>query len=373
MESIGQFLRLAREERGISLDQVSRDTNISRHFIVALEEDKHEVFPAEPYVIGFLRNYSEHLGLNTEEIIAKYRTVKIQEQPAPMEELIRKPSPWPSRVLLGGGVLLVLAAIVVFVVPPAFEFVAGLPKALASASAPKEPRNFTLTADKKALTQRLYTGDTVALEDQGQSFTFTLKAIGDETILSGAPGDYKLHLGDELFLDLNSDNVNDLRLFLKDVVPAEPNRGAEFAFERLVATASTLASAPTNLGDEVKPGMAAAGTVSGASVEQKPIVILTDVTPKPFTVDVTFRGYALFRYVTDDNLREEAYFHKGDTVRIDASRKIKIWVSNAGAFAGKVNATTDFEIGRSGEVVARTIEWGKDDTGKSLLVANPLN
>jgi cytoskeletal protein RodZ len=372
MESIGQYLRLAREERGLSIDQVSRDTNISRHFIVALEEDKHEVFPAEPYVIGFLRNYSEHLGLNTEELIAKYRTVKIQEQPAPMEELIRKPSPWPTRLLVGGSALVVLVVLVVFVVPAAFEFVAGLPKALAAASAPKEPRSFALAADKAQLTQRLYTGDTVALDDQGQTFTFTLKAIGDETVLSGAPGDYKLRLGDEVFLDLNGDNVNDLRLFLKDVVPAEPDRGAEFAFERLVAPPTTL-NTPGTLGDEVKPGMAAAGTVSGASVEQKAVVILTDVAPKPFTVDVTFRGYALFRYVTDDNLREEAYFHKGDTVRIDASRKIKIWVSNAGAFAGKVNATTDFEIGRSGEVVARTIEWGKDAQGKSNLVANPLN
>ena len=102
-------------------------------------------------------------------------------------------------------------------------------------------------------------------------------------------------------------------------------------------------------------------------------MILTDVPAKPFTVDVKFRGYALFRYVTDDNLRQEAYFHKGETVRIDASRKIKIWISNAGAFEGKVNATTDFEIGRSGEVMARTIEWSKDASGKTILVANPLN
>jgi len=373
MESIGQFLRLAREERGLSIDQVSRDTNISRHFIVGLEEDKHEVFPAEPYVIGFLRNYSEHLGLDTEDLITKYRTVKIQEQPAPMEELIRKPSPWPTRIVWGVVGLALVGAVLVFVVPAAFDFVAGLPKAFASAAVPKAPRKFSLAPDKSQLTQRMYTGDTVALQDDGQSFTFTLKSIGEDTVLSGAPGDYKLRLGDELFLDLNGDNINDMRFFLKDVAPGDANRGAEFAFERLAAPSAALAATSAGLGDEVKPGLAAAGTVSGITVEQKPLVILTDVTPKPFTIDVTFRGYALFRYVTDDNLREEAYFHKGDTIRIDASRKVKIWASNAGAFAGKVNANTDFEIGRSGEVVARTIEWGKDETGKSILVANPLN
>jgi hypothetical protein len=88
---------------------------------------------------------------------------------------------------------------------------------------------------------------------------------------------------------------------------------------------------------------------------------------------VVFRGYALFRYVVDDNRREENYFRKGDTIRIDASRKVKIWVSNAGAFSGKVNAANDFEIGRAGEVVARSIEWSKDAAGKTILVANPLN
>jgi len=123
----------------------------------------------------------------------------------------------------------------------------------------------------------------------------------------------------------------------------------------------------------MKPGLAAAGSVSGVLAESKPIVILQDVPSKPFTVDVVFRGYALFRYVVDDSRREENYFHKGDTVRIDASRKVKIWISNAGAFSGRVNQTNDFEIGHPGEVVARSIEWSKDAAGKTILVANPMN
>jgi len=291
-----------------------------------------------------------------------------------MEELIRKPSPWPARLLWAALVVGGVLAVVVFVVPPVFEFVASLPKALVAASAPKEPRAFALEADKKQLVQRLYTGDTVALDQNGQTYVFTLKEIGEDTVL-GSPesGDYRLRLGDQIFLDVNNDNENDLRLFLKDVSPTDANQGAEFAFERVQATNASMTNTPAVLGDEVKPGLAAAGSAANSLPEVKPVVILTDVTAKPFTVDVKFRGYALFRYVTDDNLRQEAYFHKGETVRIDASRKIKIWISNAGAFEGKVNATTDFEIGRSGEVMARTIEWGKDASGKTILVANPLN
>jgi len=369
MESIGKHLRESREQRGLTIDQVARETNISRQYISALEEDRYEAFPAEPYVIGFMRNYCDHLGLDTESLIGKYRTLKIQEQPAPLAELIRKPSPWPLRILWASGTVAVVAIVVFLVVPPVVSFFTSLPQTLASSGTERQAVVYNLKAQDKNLVQRLYVGDSVSVVLGEQTVSLTLSTIGDESLL----GDYRLHLGDELFLDLDDDGTQDLRVFLKDVTPTAPDRGAEFAFERLSTTAGTLSSGALPLGDEMKPGLPAAGSASGALVEPKPVVILTDVPAKPFTVDVVFRGYALFRYIVDDNRREESYFRKGDTIRIDASRKVKIWVSNAGAFSGKVNATADFEVGRAGEVMARSIEWAKDAAGKTILVANPLN
>lgn len=369
MESIGKHLRESREQRGLSVDQVSRDTNISRQYIVALEEDQYEVFPAEPYIIGFLRNYSDHLGLDTEALIGKYRTLKIQEQPAPLEELTRLPSPWPIRILWGVGGVAILVVVGFLVLPPVVSFFGNLPQTLAARNADRQPKVYTLSAKDKNLVQRLYVGDSVGVELAGQTVPLPLTSIGDESAL----GDYRLHLGDEVFLDLDGDGTQDVRVFLKDVTPTDPNRGAEFAIERLSPPAATLATGAGTLGDEIKPGLPAAGSATDVPVDQKPIVIMQDVPAKPFTVDVVFRGYALFRYVVDDNRREENYFRKGDTIRIDASRKVKIWVSNAGAFSGKVNAANDFDVGRPGEVVARTIEWSKDAAGKTILVANPLN
>ena len=369
MESIGKHLRETREQRGLTIDQVSRETNISRHYIVALEEDRHEAFPAEPYVIGFLRNYCDHLGLETETVIGKYRTLKIQEQPAPLAELIRKPSPWPLRIMVIGGGVVVVALVLFLVLPPVVGFFANLPQALASSGPDRQPKVYALGTSDKNLVQRLYEGDTVTVALGEQILSLPLTTVGDESAL----GDYRLHLGDELFLDLDGDGSQDLRVFLKDVTASDPTRGAEFAFERLKATVGSLSGGTLPLGDEMKPGLPAAGSVPAVQVELKPVVILTDVPAKPFTVDVIFRGYALFRYVVDDNRREESYFRKGDTIRIDASRKVKIWISNAGAFSGKVNAAADFEVGRAGEVVARSIEWSKDASGKTILVANPLN
>jgi hypothetical protein len=239
---------------------------------------------------------------------------------------------------------------------------------LATSAADRQPKTYNLAAKDKNLDQRLYTGDSISVELGGQSYPLALTAIGDDTAL----GDYRFHLGDEIFVDLDGDGTKDVRAVLKDVTPNDPNRGAEFALERLAGVTTSLAAGTVATGDEGKAGLPAAGSAP-VIADTKPIILLQDVPSRPFTVDVVFRGYALFRYVVDDSRREESYFRKGDTVRIDANKKVKIWVSNAGAFSGKVNQTNDFDIGRPGEVVARSIEWAKDTAGKNILVANPMN
>ena len=97
MESIGEKLRLAREQNNLTIDQIARETHVAKSFLKALEDEDFSVFPGETYAMGFLRNYAENLGLNPEELIGIYRNIKIQEQPLPMTELLdaasRPPAP----------------------------------------------------------------------------------------------------------------------------------------------------------------------------------------------------------------------------------------------------------------------------------------
>ena len=90
MESYGEILRNAREEKNVTVSDVSRITQISNAYIEALEEERVEVFPGEPYFIGFLTNYCEYLELNRDEILDLYRAKKIQETPTPIELLQKK-------------------------------------------------------------------------------------------------------------------------------------------------------------------------------------------------------------------------------------------------------------------------------------------
>lgn len=65
-------MRQRRLDMGVSLDEMAERTRIRRQFLEALEEERFEIFPAETYLKGFLRNYSEALELDADEILALY-------------------------------------------------------------------------------------------------------------------------------------------------------------------------------------------------------------------------------------------------------------------------------------------------------------
>ena len=81
---LGQMLSEAREARGLTLEQVERDTRIVRRYLVALEQEDLDVFPAEVYARGFLRSYASYLGLNPAELVALLPGQAPPEPPPPV-------------------------------------------------------------------------------------------------------------------------------------------------------------------------------------------------------------------------------------------------------------------------------------------------
>lgn len=69
---IGERLIQAREERGLTLEDAERDTRISRRYLQALEDEAFDVIPAPVYARGFLRSYSQYLGLETAPLLARF-------------------------------------------------------------------------------------------------------------------------------------------------------------------------------------------------------------------------------------------------------------------------------------------------------------
>lgn len=70
---IGETLRAAREQRGLSLSDVAEDTAISKRKLQALEDERFEALEGDVYVKSSLRLYSRFLQIDPEPLVEAYR------------------------------------------------------------------------------------------------------------------------------------------------------------------------------------------------------------------------------------------------------------------------------------------------------------
>ncbi|HEX7422326.1 MAG TPA: RodZ domain-containing protein [Terriglobales bacterium] len=72
MPSFGEKLKLEREKRKITLEQISDSTKIGIRMLQALEEDKFNQLPGGIFNKGFVRAYSRCVGLDEDQTVADY-------------------------------------------------------------------------------------------------------------------------------------------------------------------------------------------------------------------------------------------------------------------------------------------------------------
>lgn len=72
MESIGKDLRQAREQLGLTLEEAERATRIRPRYLQAIEDGDLDALPSAVQARGFLRNYADFLGLDSDEILLRY-------------------------------------------------------------------------------------------------------------------------------------------------------------------------------------------------------------------------------------------------------------------------------------------------------------
>jgi len=70
--SLGEKLRQAREERGISVSEVAEQTRISPLYIKAIENDDYKPLPGGIFNKGFVRSYARYVGFDEEEALRDY-------------------------------------------------------------------------------------------------------------------------------------------------------------------------------------------------------------------------------------------------------------------------------------------------------------
>ncbi|MDT0122339.1 helix-turn-helix domain-containing protein [Paenibacillus sp. RRE4] len=98
MSELGQQLREARLQKGMSLDDVQEMTKIRKRYLEAIEAGDYKVLPGSFYVRAFIKTYAETVGLNADELLEGHKKdVPAETAEATMEPVIQKRSSRPAE------------------------------------------------------------------------------------------------------------------------------------------------------------------------------------------------------------------------------------------------------------------------------------
>ncbi|MBY8346553.1 DUF4115 domain-containing protein [Bacillus licheniformis] len=70
---LGNRLKEAREEKGMSLDDLQAATKIQKRYLTALEEGNYDIIPGKFYVRAFIKQYAEAVGLDSEHLFEEFK------------------------------------------------------------------------------------------------------------------------------------------------------------------------------------------------------------------------------------------------------------------------------------------------------------
>jgi len=115
---VGEVLRNRREALGIPLEQVYAHLRIPVRWLVAMEEDRFDLFDSPQYAKGFVRSYADFLGLEPEPLVQAVATAfphrRGPQLVAPGGEVPIRPVAQPSglRRVFGWAALVATSALV---------------------------------------------------------------------------------------------------------------------------------------------------------------------------------------------------------------------------------------------------------------------
>jgi Helix-turn-helix domain/RodZ C-terminal domain len=113
MLEIGHSLRTARGRRGLELAQVDADTHIRMRYLKALEDERFDLIPGAAYVRGFLRTYSNYLGLEADLFIEEYNArFAPPEEPPPLLVPLRRPGRFRRPAAVAAVVAIALVPLI---------------------------------------------------------------------------------------------------------------------------------------------------------------------------------------------------------------------------------------------------------------------
>lgn len=115
MPTVGERLRAAREEKGLSLEDIAAQTRIPQRHLESIETADWDKLPAPTYTTGFAKSYASAVGLDRTEIGEQLRTEMGGSRSPNLSAEVFEPAD-PARTMPKSLVFATIAAVIVLVV-----------------------------------------------------------------------------------------------------------------------------------------------------------------------------------------------------------------------------------------------------------------
>jgi len=109
---VGSLLRATRTRLGEDLRDIADVLCIRYLYLEAIEECRYSDLPGDTYVIGFIRSYAEHMGLDGEEVVRRYRAEQIGNR---RSNELSFPTPVPESGMPKGAIVFIGVVLAVLV------------------------------------------------------------------------------------------------------------------------------------------------------------------------------------------------------------------------------------------------------------------
>lgn len=226
MTELGKRLVEAREEKGMSLEDLQTVTKIQKRYLLAIEQGNYDIIPGKFYVRAFIKQYAEAVGLNPEQLFEEFRkdvpstyndevsdklsNIKPQrELPKPASKVLEL----LPTILIIGGIIVVIA--IIYVIVQAVNHDSGQKN---NQAAPQQSESKYEVSEDSSLAKDQKKKEKASSDDKEKSSKKDDSSKDDETVslkatnTEGSTTTYEVSGADEMELKISASQASWLRV-----------------------------------------------------------------------------------------------------------------------------------------------------------------
>jgi len=377
MNQLGPIFKEARAESGKSIDDAVKETKIAKKYLLAIENENFDIFPGETYLIGFIRNYSQFLGLDPDEMVLKYRDYKIQEQPAPIEQLTAKTSTLKRFILIGITFVIIVSSVLYILLTRDRSKKVKVKEEKVPHAEVEEEKEQKGTAgltvfEEEEIIRDFVKGDVIEIPVKNAVHRISIDGIDENLEFSIEDIPFILSTDERVEIDFDRDGRKDILLRINRMGEGIVNLTLKKIFK---TESSDLSIGLTDT--ETATAGATAGPPEVVIIKEDELFADIPVAPKSgfhivsgyekTDIKTAIRGVstAYVAYDIDEGEKQEILLRNGDELAFTAKDVVRIMAANARGINIQINDVS-VTLGKGGETVAKVVRWYRDSDDSDL-------